>query len=155
MGVEMDQAVEQLREAHADYERERSSAADRLSRLQERREVAMRRVAALGATRRQIGEMTGLSHTRVNQILTQGRQAVPDAHLAPGIAEPPPSTDRAIVRVLGTERRVWTRDEIAGALAQHGWPDAGLDDALAHSVTRGQVLVVDGPKYTVFSDLAG
>lgn len=67
MGVES--AVQELLEAQHAYELLRAAIEQPLSNASSRREDAMRKAAELGLSRRRIAEMTGISHTRVIQIL--------------------------------------------------------------------------------------
>jgi hypothetical protein len=65
----VDSAVNELLEAQKAYELVRAGIDSSLVRATERREDAIRDAAALGLSRRAIAQMTGLSHTRVIQIL--------------------------------------------------------------------------------------
>ncbi len=73
-GSDMDRAVQELLSAQANHEMTRVKAEASLEEATAKRETAMHQVAELGLSRRTIAQMTGLSHTRVNQIL-EPRQA--------------------------------------------------------------------------------
>jgi DNA-directed RNA polymerase specialized sigma24 family protein len=62
-------AVTELLEAQASYEMTRITVETSIEAAAARRETAMREAASLGLPHRKIAEMTGLSHTRVNQII--------------------------------------------------------------------------------------
>lgn len=66
----MDDAVRELLAALHDYALGRADSDPAVVRgSTRRREAAIRNVAAHGLSRRTIADMTGMSHTRVNQIL--------------------------------------------------------------------------------------
>ncbi len=72
----VDDAVRELLSAQHDYELVRAAVDPPLARAALRREAAMREAAARGLSRRAIAQMTGMSHTRVIQILDgQSRRA--------------------------------------------------------------------------------
>lgn len=65
----VDTAVKELLEAQTDYELVRAAVDSGLARAAKRREGAIRNAATFGLSRRAIAQMTGISHTRVIQIL--------------------------------------------------------------------------------------
>lgn len=65
----IDHVVNELLESQKAYELLRAAIDSGLAKVTERREAAIRDAADLGLSRRAIAEMTGLSHTRVIQIL--------------------------------------------------------------------------------------
>ncbi len=67
--TELEQAVQELLKAQAAYELVRAAIEEPLAKATMRREEAMRKATELGLSRRKIAEMTGVSHTRVIQIL--------------------------------------------------------------------------------------
>jgi hypothetical protein len=67
--VSIESAVQELLDAQHAYELLRAAIEQPLANATLRREDAMREAAELGLSRRRIGEMTGISHTRVIQIL--------------------------------------------------------------------------------------
>lgn len=79
----LDDAVRELLAALHEYAIGRAASEPAVVRESgRRREAAIRNVAALGLSRRTIGDMTGMSHTRVNQILQgQSRRAETTAEL--------------------------------------------------------------------------
>jgi hypothetical protein len=79
----LDDAVRELLAALHEYAIGRAASEPAVVRESgRRREAAIRNVAAHGLSRRTIGDMTGLSHTRVNQILEgQSRRAETMAEL--------------------------------------------------------------------------
>lgn len=74
MALEMtrdaDQVARNLLKSQAEYAELRAVVYAQLRAAQQKREDAMREAAAAGLSRRTIAHMTGLSHTRVNQILS-------------------------------------------------------------------------------------
>jgi hypothetical protein len=64
-----EEAVRELLAAQHDYEVLRAAIESPLSKATSRREQAIRAAAACGLSRRKIAEMTGMSHTRVIEIL--------------------------------------------------------------------------------------
>lgn len=148
------QTIEELRKADAAYEAERTASAERLSQLQQNRELLMRRLAALDLSHRQIAESTSLSHTRVNQILATGTVTVPFAHIPPEVGSPPQSLNEAVQRIMGSEVRVWDIDTIAAAIETRGWPTAGLRDEVKRMVEMGQLLSVDGGGVAIHAEVA-
>ena len=98
-----------LIEAQSNYAEVQAGAEALLTETQQRRETAMRRVAALGLSHRRIGELTGFSHTRVNQILGTGIKRPPqDIHFPPGFLPPPTKVPLAALRVIGEDGpRAW------------------------------------------------
>jgi predicted transcriptional regulator len=79
----IDDAVRELLAALNDYELGRAAVDPAVGRESaRRREAAIRNVAEHGLSRRTIADMTGISHTRVNQILEgQSRRAETTAEL--------------------------------------------------------------------------
>ncbi len=67
--VRLEEAVHELLRAQEDYELMRAAVEEPLAKATMRREEAIRKAAELGLSRRKIAEMTGVSHTRVIQIL--------------------------------------------------------------------------------------
>jgi DNA-directed RNA polymerase specialized sigma24 family protein len=76
-GDGLDEALRELLAALKDYERGRAAPDPAVARAAtRRREAAIRNVAAHGLSLRTIADMTGISHTRVTQILDgQSRRA--------------------------------------------------------------------------------
>jgi hypothetical protein len=74
----LDSAITELLTAQAEYEMIRITVETSVEAAAARRETAMRGAASLGLPHRKIAEMTGLSHTRVNQII-QPREAAEQA----------------------------------------------------------------------------
>ena len=111
----------------------------------------MRRVAGLGLSHRRIGDLTGLSHTRVNQILGTGTKRPPsDIHLPPGFLAPPTTVPLAALRVIGEQGpRAWRAEEVADELERRDWPSENLGSALVDLVTEGVLLSVDGGYFTL------
>lgn len=143
-------AIAALATAQADYSSQREGATELLSRAQVKREEAMRLVAALGVSHRQIGTLTNLSHTRVNQILGTGRRTIPEAHLAPGVGGGPPTVRSAVVRLMATEGpHGWTRDELRRGLADRDWPRDGLEDVVTTLAAEGAILSADEGRLTI------
>lgn len=66
------EAVAALTRAQSDYGALQASTDEVLAEAQQRRETAMRRVAAFGVSHGPIGELTGLSPTCADQILGTG-----------------------------------------------------------------------------------
>lgn len=64
-----EEAVRELLAAQHDYEVLRAAVESPLSKATSRREQAIRAAAACGLSRRKIADMTGMSHTRVIEIL--------------------------------------------------------------------------------------
>jgi transcriptional regulator with XRE-family HTH domain len=79
----IDDAIRELLAALNDHELGRAASDPTVVRgSARRREAAIRNVAAHGLSRRTIADMTGMSHTRVNQILEgQSRRAETTAEL--------------------------------------------------------------------------
>ena len=76
MADDLDQAVQELLAAQHDYGLLRAAIDPPLAKATQRRETAMREAAGHGLSRRAIAQMTGMSHTRVIQILEgQSRRA--------------------------------------------------------------------------------
>jgi hypothetical protein len=145
------QAVAALIKAQSEYAAVQASTDAVLAEAQQRRETAMRRVAALGLSHRRIGELTGLSHTRVNQILGTGTRRPPtDIHFPPGFLPPPTNVALAALRVIAEEGpRAWRVQEIADQLDERGWPSKDLEAVLVELVTDGVLLSVDGGYFTL------
>jgi hypothetical protein len=144
------QALATLAAAQDDYSSQRAGTAELLSRAQIKREEAMRRVAALGISHRQIGNLTNLSHTRVNQILGTGRRTIPEAHVAPDFGGGPSTVRSAIVRLMAAERpRSWTRDDLRRGLAERNWPSEGLDAVVTELATEAEILSADEGRFTI------
>jgi len=61
--------INELLEAQKAYELVRAAIDSSLARATERREGAIRNAAMLGLSRRSIAQLTGMSHTRIIQIL--------------------------------------------------------------------------------------
>jgi hypothetical protein len=143
-------AVAALSIAQADYASLRAGAAELLARAQLKREEAMRLVAALGVSHRQIGELTNLSHTRVNQILGTGRQRIPEAHLPPNFGGGPSTVRGAVVRLLAVEGpRGCTREELRQGLADRAWPMDDVEDVVTVLTAEGAILSADGGRFTI------
>ena len=108
----IDDAVRELLAALNDYELGRAASDPAVVRESaRRREAAIRNVAAQGLSRRTIGDMTGMSHTRVNQILEgQSRRAETTAELE-GLAGEA-LADRLLALVYSNSL---SREEMAGA----------------------------------------
>lgn len=151
MGTEaINEAVAALTRAQEDYSSQRAGAAELLSRAQSKREEAMRRLAAFGVSHRQIGALTNLSHTRVNQILGTGRQAIPEAHVSTDFGGGPSTVRSAVVRLMATEGpRGWTRNDLQRGLVERGWPSDALDDVVTTLATEGAILSADGGRFTI------
>jgi DNA-binding transcriptional regulator LsrR (DeoR family) len=66
---DLETTVRELLDAQAAYELVRAAVGHPLADATARREEAMRKASELGLSRRKIAEMTGVSHTRVIQIL--------------------------------------------------------------------------------------
>lgn len=66
---DLETVVQELLNAQAAYELVRAAVERPLAEATARREDAMRKASELGLSRRKIAEMTGVSHTRVIQIL--------------------------------------------------------------------------------------
>ena len=98
-----------------------------------------------------IAELTGLSHTRVNQILGTGTKRPPsDIHFPAGFLPPPTTVALAALRVIAEEGpRAWRSQQIASELADRGWPSGDLDSVLVDLVTDGVLLSVDGGYFTL------
>ena len=150
-GPSLPQAVSELVEAQNLYTSTRVHASATLSQAQARRETAMRRVAALGLSRRQIAELTDLSHTRVNQILSTGSKKLPaDVHLAPSVLGPPSTVLSGIVRVMAEAgSRSWTGAQVEDELTARGWPSQDVESRLVKLTTDGVILSVDGGGFTI------
>jgi hypothetical protein len=71
----IEDAIRELLGAQQNYEVLRAAIEPPLSKATSRREQAIRAAAASGLSRRKIAEMTGMSHTRVIQILDGSRRA--------------------------------------------------------------------------------
>jgi hypothetical protein len=145
------EAVAALISAQSEYARVQATSDTLLSRAQQRRETAMRRVAALGLSHRRIADLTDLSHTRINQILGTGTKRPPvDVHFPAGFLPAPKNVAIAALRVIAEEGpRAWRTREIAGELAERGWPSDDLESALVELVTDGVLLSVDGGYFTL------
>lgn len=145
------EALASLLRAQADYAAIQASTDSALAAAQQRRESAMRRVAALGLSHRRIGELTGLSHTRVNQILGTGTRRPPeDIHFPRGFLPPPTTVALAALRVIGEEGpRAWRTAEITAELKGRGWPSTDVNAVLVELVAEGVLLSVDGGLFTL------
>jgi len=145
------EAVAALIRTQSEYAGVQASSESLLSEAQQRRENAMRRVAALGLSHRRIAELTGLSHTRVNQILGTGTKRPPsDIHFPAGFLPPPTTVALAALRVIAEEGpRAWRTREIACELRQRCWPSDELELVLVELVTDGILLAVDGGYFTL------
>jgi hypothetical protein len=145
------EAVAALIKAQSEYAAVQASTNALLLEAQQRRETAMRRVAALGLSHRRVGELTGLSHTRVNQILGTGTKRPPyDVHFPPGRLPPPTTVALAALRVIAEEGpRAWKTQEIADQLIERGWPSTELEEVLVELVTDGVLLSVDTGYFTL------
>lgn len=148
---DLPQAVAALITAQHEYAAVQVSTDVLLTQAQERRETAMRRVAALGLSHRRIGELTGLSHTRVNQILGTGSRRPPqDIHFPPGFLPAPTTVALAALRAIGEEGpRAWRPEEIAHDLEARDWPRDDLESVLVDLVSEGVLLSVDGGYFTL------
>jgi hypothetical protein len=137
--------------AQADYAAVQANVETALATAQQRRESAMRRVAALGLSHRRIGELTGLSHTRVNQILGTGTKRPPqDVHFPPGFLPPPTTVALGALRVIGEEGpRAWRAAEITAELKARDWPSVDVRAVLVELVAEGVLLSVDGGYFTL------
>ena len=71
----IEDAIRELLAAQQAYEVLRAAVEPPLSKAASRREQAIRAAASGGLSRRKIAEMTGMSHTRVIQILDGSRRA--------------------------------------------------------------------------------
>jgi hypothetical protein len=144
-------AMVDLIKAQGDYAALQANTDALLSDAQQRRETAMRRVAALGLSHRRIGELTGLSHTRVNQILGTGTKRPPqDVHFPPGFLPAPTTVPLAALRLIGEEGpRAWRVNEIAHELEARGWPRDDLESVLVELVTEGVLLSADAGCFTL------
>lgn len=149
--IALPEAVGSLIKAQREYAAVQASTDAVLAEAQQRREIAMRRVAALGLSHRRIGELTGLSHTRVNQILGTGTKRPPqDIHFPAGFLPPPTTVALAALRVIAEEGpRAWRVQEIAGKLVERDWPSTDLEGVLVELVTEGLLLSVDGGYFTL------
>jgi DNA-directed RNA polymerase specialized sigma24 family protein len=106
----------ELLTAQENYELVRMAHEASLRKASARREAAMRDADAVGLSRRKIAQMTGLSHTRVNQIL-QPREAEAETRRAETMSElaglsGQPLADRMLALVLSNSL---SRDDIAAA----------------------------------------
>jgi hypothetical protein len=112
----IDDAVRELLAALSDYELGRAASDPTVARdSARRREAAIRNVAAHGLSRRTIAQMTGMSHTRVNQILEgQSRRAETMAELE-GL-EGEALADRLLALVYSNSL---SRDEMAQATGRN------------------------------------
>ena len=149
--LNLPEALASLLQAQADYAAIQASVDSALATAQQRRERAMRRVAALGLSHRRFGELTGLSHTRVNQILGTGTRRPPDdIHFPPGFLAAPTTVALAALRVIGEEGpRAWRTAEVAAELDDRGWPSADVNAVLVDLVAEGVLLAVDGGYFTL------
>ena len=145
------EAIATLIGAQSEYAAVQATSDTLLLRAQQRRETAMRRVAALGLSHRRLAELTGLSHTRVNQILGTGTKRPPiDVHFPAGFLPAPTSVAVAALRVIAEEGpRAWRTQEIARELGERGWPSGDLESVLVELVTDGVLLSVDGGCFTL------
>jgi hypothetical protein len=145
------EAIAALADAQADYSTARADASAMLSEVQQRRERAMRNVAALGLSHRRIAELTDLSHTRVNQILGVGSKKPPtDAHFPPGFLEPPSTVSSAAIRVMAEQNaHSWTVSELGRELGVRGWPTEDLEAVLVGLATDGVILSTEGGGFTL------
>lgn len=148
---DLPEAMAALIKAQSEYAAVQANAETMLAEAQQRRETAMRRVAALGLSHRRIGELAGFSHTRVNQILGTGIKRPPqDIHFPRGFLAPPTTVPLAALRVIGEEGpRAWRVGEVADELRARGWPDDDLRSVLVELVTEGVLLSVDGGYFTL------
>lgn len=144
-------AVAGLIAAQTEYAAIQADTDTVLAEAQQRRETAMRRVAALGLSHRRVGELTGLSHTRVNQILGTGTKRPPhDIHFPPGFLPAPRTVSVAALRVIGEQGpRAWRLNEVHNDLAARAWPRDDLESVLVGLVTEGVLLSVDGGYFTL------
>ena len=143
-------AIAALTAAQTEYASQRVETAELLGATQLRREEAMRLVAALGVSHRQIAELTSLSHTRVNQILGTGRRAIPEAHLPSDSGGGPFDTRSAVVRLMATKGpHGWTREDLRCGLAARGWPSDDLGDVITTLATEGSILSADDGRFTI------
>ena len=145
------EAIAVLIQAQADYASAQANADIALAEAQQRRETAMRRVAALGLSHRRVGQLTELSHTRVNQILGTGTKRPPeDIHFPPGFLAPPTTVSVAALRVIAEEdARAWSVTEIADVLQARDWPREDLQQTLVELVTEGVLLSADAGRFTL------
>jgi len=90
------EAVPALTRAQSDCGALQASTDEVLAEAQQRRETAMRRVAAVGVSHGPIGELTGLSPTRVNQIPRNGR-AIPRSSLGISAGRRSPVAQVAVI----------------------------------------------------------
>jgi hypothetical protein len=146
----LEKAFAALAAAQEDYSSQRTGAAELLARAQLRREEAMRLVAALGVSHRRIGELTSLSHTRVNQILGTGRLAIPEAHMPSDFGGGPKTTRSAIIRLMATRGpHSWSRDEIRDGLVDRRWPMGDLETTITALAAEGSTLAADQGCFTI------
>ena len=145
------EAVAALISAQSEYAAVQATSDRLLSQAQQRRETAMRRVAALGLSHRRVAELTGLSHTRINQILGTGTKRPPmDVHFPAGFLPAPTDVAVAALRVIAEEGpRAWRTPEIGRELGERGWPSGDLESVLVELVTDGVLLSVDGGYFTL------
>jgi hypothetical protein len=148
---DLPEAMAALIQAQADYAAAQANADRALVEAQQRREIAMRRIAALGLSHRRVGQLTDLSHTRVNQILGTGTKRPPeDIHFPPGFLAAPTTVSVAALRVIAEEdARAWSVSEIADVLRARDWPRDGLRETLVELVTEGVLLSADAGRFTL------
>jgi hypothetical protein len=145
------EAIAALITAQSEYATVQARSDSLLAQAQLEREIAMRRVSALGLSHRRIAELTGLSHTRVNQILGTGTRRPPsDVHFPAGFLPPPTTVALAALRVIAERGpRAWRAHEIARELRERAWPSDDLEPVLVELVTDGILLSVDGGYFTL------
>lgn len=145
------QAIAGLITSQSEYAAAQARSDALLTEAQVDREVAMRRVSALGVSHRRIAELTGLSHTRVNQIVGTGTRRPPSAvHFPAGFLPPPTTVALAALRAIAEEGpRAWSTQEIADTLRQRDWPSGDLNTVLIRLVAEGVLLSVDGGYFTL------